>query len=247
MVKKAGMMEIAFTNGIVKADAKAMMLDLKDIEKMGMMMAGVEDIHYFYKRLDKFLDNKDTKEFIMELHKQKFSRAEKDSGENSTALSILVDKTIALDSYEENQYRHIINRTGRGRHSKAWGNLFLAIKYAMYVNKELEIEVIDTFINKKILDFRCLGIDYHKELNAKIDTLEDRVDKDNKFIYINSSKMISERIKGQFEKGWDNENNDAEITEQRTKLINNLIFMMDNKFIKNWEELKDQIVNCLIR
>lgn len=246
-VKKTGMMEIAFRNGIIKADAKSMMVDLKDIERIGMAMAGIDKIDYFPKSLKYFMENKDTKEFIVELHRQKFSKEEKFLRENTTALSILVDKEVSLANYKEEDYIHIINRAGRGRNSKAWGNLFLAIKYAMYVNKELEIEVIDTFINSKILDFRMMGIDYHKELNMKIDELEDRKGKDNKFIYINSSKMINERIKGEFSKGWDSEENDAEITTNRTKLINNLMFMIDNEFIKTWDDLKTQIENCKIR
>lgn len=239
MAKKTGMMEIAFKNGVIKADAKAMMVDLKDIERMAMAMAGIDDVRYFTKNLSFFMDNNDTKEFIIELNKQKFSREEKYSGENSTALSVLADRELALSNYREEDYVHIINRTGRGRHSKAWGNLFLAVKYAMYVNKELEIEVIDIFINSKILDFRVMGIDYNKDLNIALDTLEDRIDKDNKSIYMQTAIKIKEKIFGEFHSGWDGEEDSAEYQRARTKIQEELIFLIKKGYIKTYQDVKD--------
>ncbi|MGL4971348.1 MAG: hypothetical protein ACRC5G_00045 [Cetobacterium sp.] len=238
-MKKAGMMEIAFTNGIVKADAKSMMVDLKDIERMGMMMAGIDDVKYFYKSLNYFMENKDTKEFIIELNKQKFSRGELSVGENNTALSILANKEAALESYKEEDYPHIINRTGRGRHSKAWGSLFLAIKYAMYVNKELEVEVIDTFINSKILDFRVLGIDYNKGLNSELETLVDRQGKDNKGIYMQVAIKIKEKCFGSFHSGWDGCEDSAEYQKKRTEIQNELMFLIKKGYVKTYEDVKE--------
>ncbi|MGL5050116.1 MAG: KilA-N domain-containing protein [Fusobacteriaceae bacterium] len=214
------MMEIALCGGLVKANAKTGMVDLRDIEKIGMMLAGIDKAENYGKRVTLWIELKDTKEFLLELGRKYAT--------------------------EEMFSKDLIVQEGK-RNFKLWADLLVALKYAMYVNKQLEVEVLDTFINKKILDFRMLGIDFNKELNLKIDTLGDRVGKDNKFIYINSSRMISERIKGEFSKGWDSEENDSEVTQNRTKLINNLIFMIDNGFVNNWDQLKDQILNCVIR
>ncbi|MGL5057528.1 MAG: KilA-N domain-containing protein [Fusobacteriaceae bacterium] len=220
MTNKTGMMEIALCGGLVKANAKTGMVDLRDIEKIGMMLAGIDKAENYGKRVALWIELKDTKEFLLELGRKYAT--------------------------EEMFSKDLIVQEGK-RNFKLWADLLVALKYAMYVNKQLEVEVLDTFINKKILDFRMLGIDFNKELNLKIDALGDRVGKDNKFIYINSSRMISERIKGEFSKGWDSEENDSEVTQNRTKLINNLIFMIDNGFVNNWEQLKDQILNCVIR
>ncbi|MGL5056563.1 MAG: KilA-N domain-containing protein [Fusobacteriaceae bacterium] len=220
MANKTGMMEIALCGGLVKANAKTGMVDLRDIEKIGMMLAGIGKAENYGKRVTLWIELKDTKEFLLELGRKYAT--------------------------EEMFSKDLIVQEG-SRNFKLWADLLIALKYAMYVNKQLEVEVLDTFINKKILDFRMLGIDYHKELNLKIDALPDRIGKGNKYMYITTATMINERVKGEFKKGWDSEENDPIVTENRTKLINNLIFMMDNGFITNCDELKDQILNCKIR
>ncbi|MGL4998607.1 MAG: KilA-N domain-containing protein, partial [Cetobacterium sp.] len=159
MSNKTGMMEIALCGGLVKANAKTGMVDLRDIEKIGMMLAEIDKVENYGKRVSRWIDFEDTKDFLYELEK-KYTNDE------------FVSKSLVVQEGKRN--------------FKLWADLLVALKYAMYVNKELEVEVMDTFINKKILDFRILGIDFNKELNSKIDTLRDRTGKDNKFIYINS-------------------------------------------------------------
>lgn len=208
--KKTGMMEIAFTNGIVVADAKTGMVDLKSLERIGMAMAGVEELNSYSKRITVWLENKDTQEFLK-----------------------------VVSQKQNSAFENILNRTGKGRHSKAWGNIFVALKYAMYINKEFEYEVIDTFINNKILDFRLLGIDYHKELNIKLDILEDRIGKDNKGVYIQVAKRLKEKVFGSFHTGWDGTEDSAEFQQKRTEIQNELIFLIEKGYVKTYEQVKE--------
>lgn len=125
------------------------------------------------------------------------------------------------------------------RNFKLWANLMLALKYAMYVDKKLEVEVLDTFVQKKILDFRLFGIDNHKELTKRLDTLQDRVGKENVYIYINTSKMINEKTKGVFKKGWDEREDNAEYQQKRNEIQKELMMLIDKGYVKTWEDVKE--------
>lgn len=211
MVNKTGMMEVAICNGVIKVNAKTGKVDLKSLERLGMAMAGIEKVGDFGKRLERWMNKEDTKEFMKILMTRK-----------------------SLIEIEDVHYKE-----GK-RNYKHWGDLSLALKYAMYINKELEVEVIDTFINKKIIDFRILGIDYHKELNKLIDTLEDsRGVGRNKGKYINVSKMINSKSKGAYDKGWDNEKADVEAQTIRSDTQKELQMLIKKGYIKNYEQIKE--------
>ena len=49
-----------------------------------------------------------------------------------------------------------------------------------YIDPKFHLEVIKTFLNKKILEYRDLGGNDFKTVNQHIDNLEDRQDKNNK-------------------------------------------------------------------
>ena len=91
----------------------------------------------------------------------------------------------------------IIKHNGKkGRNSKTYANLHFLIYCAEYLSPRFHIEVIDTFITQKVLDFRDIGGDEFKELNSLIDNLEDRVGKNNKGCYIQIAKQIREKVFG---------------------------------------------------
>lgn len=213
-------MEIEFSSGIINADAKTRMVNLKDIERLGMIMEGRTEVRGWGKRLEQWIKLDDTKEFILELEK----------------------KVQDTDFSSEEIY----NQTGRGRHSKAWGHLYLALKYAMYVNKQLELEVLETFIEKKILDLRVLGIEAFKELNNKIDTLPDvkQIDKQYRWqIYSAIATSVNIRCNGSFIPDWDYKNAGADIQKLRKDILDASITLIDNNFIDNYKDLQRFIDN----
>lgn len=212
-MSKIGVMEIAFTNGIIVADAKTGMVDLRTIEKIGMAIDGVEKMENYSKRVSLWLELGDTKEFISELKKH---------------------RNVTEDFFSN----ELVIKEGK-RNFKMWADIMVALKYAMYVNKKLEVEVLDTFINKKILDFRMLGIDYFKELNEKLDTLEDRVGKNNKGIYIQVSRMIKIKLFGEHHEGYDSFEETAEIQTKRSEILKELGGLIDKKYIKTYQDVKE--------
>ncbi len=70
-------------------------------------------------------------------------------------------------------------RGGKPENRGIWANLHILLKGAMYLSPKLEYEIIDVFLNSKILFFRDLGGDNFKEFNKIIDTLPDRRGKNN--------------------------------------------------------------------
>lgn len=217
-MNKTGMMEIALGNGIIEADAKTGMINLKSLEKVGNMFNGLStEKDEGYKRLRDYLINKDTLKFIEVCNSKN-----------------LIAGIPAIET------------TGKNRYKKTWGNLYIAIDLAMWMSPEFKYEVIDIFINKKILDFRILGIDYHKELNDSIDKLPDRIikNKSNKGCYINAAKLINEKCNGgKFVQGWDVSTATPEIQKYRSELIDFLVKAINMGMITSWEMLKESIKN----
>lgn len=215
MSNKTGLMEIAFTNGVVVANAKTGMIDLKTLEVVGNLYNGVtNETENGYKRLRKYLENSTTQEFIR-VCEEKSSK------------------------HEFGRFNSVLERCGRGRNSKTFASIHIAIDFAMWLNPEFKYEVIDTFVKKRILDFRLLGIDKHKDLNLLLDTLDDRVGKDNKGIYINTAKLINEKAKGEFGCGWDNKEDSPEIQQRRDQIQKELSMLIKKGYVTSWGDVKE--------
>ncbi|MGL5714315.1 MAG: KilA-N domain-containing protein [Paraclostridium sp.] len=208
---KTGMMEIALGSGVIFADAKNGLIDLKGIEKIGMERSGTSEVKNYWKSIRNWVNLNDTQEFLSELKSIKFSNDEFLSGENELIIT-----------------------SGRGRNSKAWADIMVALKYAMYVDKKLEVEVLDTFINKKILDLRLLGIDYHKELMKVLWKLENF---NGSFTYVDISKAINIKCNGEFISGWDIASATADKQKLRVDIINMIIKLVDIEIFKNTKQV----------
>jgi hypothetical protein len=84
----------------------------------------------------------------------------------------------------------------------------------MYLSPKLELEVIDVFLGSKILHFRDIGGDNFKELNNYIDTLPDRVDKNNKGVYIQIALLLRNKLEILETKGYNEEEHNAFIQKK---------------------------------
>ena len=65
---------------------------------------------------------------------------------------------------------------------------------AIYFSPTLRLEMIDIFLESKILEWRDIGGDNYVLLNKAIDTLPDRVDKNNWGIYIEIARFFREKL-----------------------------------------------------
>lgn len=215
-MNKTGMMEIALGNGIIEADAKTGLISLTSLEKVGNMFLGFTKNNKGYKYIADWKRLAGTQDFI----------------------KLCEDKNlkVGIPAF----------KISKGKYGGTWANLYIAIDFAMWMNTEFKYEVIDVFINKKTLDFRILGIDYHKELNDSIDKLPDRIikNKSNKGCYINAAKLINEKCNGgKFVQGWDVSTATPEIQKYRSELIDFLVKAINMGMITSWEMLKESIKN----
>jgi len=100
-------------------------------------------------------------------------------------------------------------RGGKPENRGIWANLHILLKGAMYLSPKLEYEIINVFLNSKILFFRDLDGDNFKEFNKIIDTLPDRRGKNNSSVYIQVSLLIRKKLEIFNTKGYNEEEHNA--------------------------------------
>lgn len=132
-------------------------------------------------------------------------------------------------------------RGGKPENRGVWANLHILLKGAMYLSPKLEYEVIDVFLNSKILFFRDLGGDNFKEFNRIIDTLPDRADKNNNGVYIQVSLLIRKKLEILDTKGYNREGHNAIIQKNRSEYLSNLTSMVKVGLITSYPQLKEMI------
>ena len=132
-----------------------------------------------------------------------------------------------------------IEVTGRGKNGRTWASIHMMIYAAEYLSTEFHFEVIDAFINNKILEWRDVSGDEFKALNIAIDNyLPNREDKSNKGIYINVARMLLKKVNPDLS-SW----NDASADElrDRASIENKLVTTLQLGLIKDWEHMKEII------
>ena len=132
-----------------------------------------------------------------------------------------------------------IEVTGRGKNGRTWASIHMMIYAAEYLSTEFHFEVIDAFINNKILEWRDVSGDEFKALNIAIDNyLPNREEKSNKGIYINVARMLLKKVNPELS-SW----NDASADElrDRASIENKLVTTLKLGLIKDWEHMKEII------
>ena len=132
-----------------------------------------------------------------------------------------------------------IEITGRGKNGRTWASIHMMIYAAEYLSTEFHFEVIDAFINNKILEWRDVSGDEFKALNIAIDNyLPNREEKSNKGIYINVARMLLKKVNADLS-SW----NDASADELRDRatIENKLVTTLQLGLIKDWEHMKEII------
>ena len=132
-------------------------------------------------------------------------------------------------------------RGGRPENRGIWANLHILLKGAMYLSPKLEYEVIDVFLNSKILFFRDLGGDNFKEFNKIIDTLPDRNNKNNNGVYIQVALLMRKKLEILDTKGYNEEEYNALLQKKRSQYLSNLTSMVKVGLVTSYPQLKDVI------
>ena len=144
-----------------------------------------------------------------------------------------------IDICEKKTGKPCIEITGRGKNGRTWASIHMMIYAAEYLSTEFHFEVIDAFINNKILEWRDVSGDEFKALNIAIDNyLPNREEKSNKGIYINVARMLLKKVNADLS-SW----NDASADElrDRASIENKLVTTLQLGLIKDWEHMKEII------
>lgn len=146
-----------------------------------------------------------------------------------------------MEIVEINTGKKCIEKVGKGKSAKTYANIHMMIYAAEYLSSQFHFEVIDKFINDKILELRDSGGESFKALNILIDIkLPDRTGKDNKGIYITVAKMLKKKIDTNLN-SW----NDATADQLRTRDFyeQQLASFLKMNLIKDWDHMKQIIEN----
>ena len=187
--------------------------------------------------LEEYLRRANTWEFIIEVE-QKYGKTtnweipslEKDE-KNRIVYSSLMKKFSVIKS----------QRGGKPENRGVWANLQIMLDLAIYLSPTLRLEMIDIFINQKLLQLRDIGGDSFKEFNKIVDTLPDRVGKNNMGIYIQVATKIRKKLEILDTKGYNEKEHNALIQENRTEWLKSLTFAVKVGFIKSYENLQNTL------
>jgi hypothetical protein len=130
-------------------------------------------------------------------------------------------------------------RGGKPENRGYWANLYVLLKASAFLSTKLELEIYEIFINQKILFWRDLGGDNFKEFNKIVDTLPDRIGKNNTGVYVSVAKMIRAKLEILDTKGYNEKEHNSLVQINRAKWLENLSFVIENGFINSYEELKE--------
>jgi hypothetical protein len=147
---------------------------------------------------------------------------------------------MALAAHTGLEPTKLLYVTGRGVKARTMGNMHLMIYAAEFLSPAFHVEVIDTFINSKLLTYRDESGDAFKKLMEVIkETAEPILGKPpHHGHYITVSKIIM----GRFPASLDWNIATAEQLKERTRIEEAVTTAIRMGFIKDWEHLKQVII-----
>jgi hypothetical protein len=129
--------------------------------------------------------------------------------------------------------------TGSGNKKRTWANMHLMIYAAEYLSPEFHFEVIDTFINGKLLELRDHGGDAFNSMTFLIDhKIPDRVGKDNKGVIIQVSKRIKHKVNPELQ-SWNDA--DKEDLKFRLDIERKVTTALELGLVQSYDHLKNII------
>ena len=129
-------------------------------------------------------------------------------------------------------------KSSRGKKGGTFAELYILLKIASILDKDLEVEIYRIFIEENLLFFRDLGGDNFKLLNIAIDTLSDRKGKNNKGVYRIIATLFRDKLEILETKGYNEKEHNSFIQLTRSKWLDRIIFAIESNYIKTYQELK---------
>jgi hypothetical protein len=152
---------------------------------------------------------------------------------NATGTQDFLDSVAKRLNVEKST---LLYTTGKGKNSRVVANIFLIIYAAEYLSPDFHVEVIDTFINSKLLSWHDDSGDNFKALNEEIKTAATgflgKPAHSGHFITI--AKIINSRIGCEVD--WNTAN--SEQLKERDRIETGLATVIKLGLVKDWEHLK---------
>jgi hypothetical protein len=139
------------------------------------------------------------------------------------------------------KYKNVIF-SKRGKYGGTWADLRIMLDLANYLDPVLKDEMYEVFINQNILLYRDVGGDNFKEFNKVVDTLPDRIGKNNTGIYSHLSLLLREKLSIFDTRGYNQKEHDSLIQQKRGEYLKTLTSMVEVGFVKDYDNLKEVLV-----
>jgi hypothetical protein len=249
------MMQIQIGNfGTLEIGHLTKMGKVSQVIEMGNKLRQTKDLREITQ--DELLKKQDLWEFIISRNTQK---ARESNSVDSTELKIftnfdgkntssITSNFKELKNYKNSagqiQYSQLMKKfpnlikSKRGKNGGTWAELYILLKIASMLDKDLEVEIYQVFIEQKILFWRDLGGDNFKDFNKLVDTLPDRINKNNTGVYVAVAKMIRTKLEILDTKGYNEKEHNSLIQINRAEWLKNLSLFIENSFVNSYEELK---------
>jgi hypothetical protein len=221
-----------------------------DIGNINRLAKGLEPI-----LLDRILEKQDIWEFIIARNNQilresksRYSREIKKLDNFDVLQSDYSELLPYKTSSGHIRYGELMTRfpnlikSKRGKNGGTWAEIYILLKIASMLDKDLEVEIYRIFINHKLLFWRDVGGDNFKEFNAMIDTLPDRIGKNNIKLYIEMAQILREKLNIENTKGYNEKEHFSIIQVNRAKLLDRLTSMIEVGLITSYSKLKEIIL-----
>jgi hypothetical protein len=197
-----------------------------------------------------WLRKESTWEFIIkvfneESKKSNWQFASLDIGATVTRLPRDLSNRIAFGEILKKKDFNLVIKSQRGgkpENRGYWANLFLLLDLASFLDVDLKYEMYEVFINQNILLYRDVGGDNFKEFNKIVDTLPDRIGKNNTGIYSHLSLLLREKLSIFDTRGYNEKEHDSLIQQKRGEYLKTLTSMVEVGFIKDYDNLKEVLI-----
>jgi len=132
-------------------------------------------------------------------------------------------------------------KSRRGRYGGTWAELYILLKIASMLDKDLEVAIYDVFIKSQILQHRDNGGDSFKKLNIAIDKYIPSESGNSRGRFIHIATMLRKKLEITKTKGYNEKEHNSIIQQKRDEIEKFLIGALQTKLVTSYEKLKNII------
>lgn len=213
-------MEVAFKNGVMAVNRDNGMVNLNEMIAVGNKYRAERGMLPL--TIEEYLRRKETWEFIevLDFKSGNFPELEFDD-RGRIVYSEMIKQTELIASR-------------RGRYGGTYGDLYVALDIATWMNPEFKMEVYKTFLEQKIVGVRNSGADKFREFTEKMTAKFKDIRTSD---YVNVAVEMNRKVNGEYVKGWDHQNADTEKQQLRLDIINACCMMIEMGYVTSVPQL----------